>query len=82
MLNFVTGETAVIVPEKKIVTIRYTNWRGETSDRTVIPQSLYFGSNEWHPEPTWLMDAIDLAKNELRSFAMTGITSCTQAKPQ
>jgi hypothetical protein len=42
------------------VRVRYTNWRGETSDRRLLLGALRFGTTDWHPEPTWLMLAFDV----------------------
>jgi hypothetical protein len=42
------------------VTVRYTNWRGETAIRRLILGDVRFGSNEWHPDPTWLIRAFDV----------------------
>lgn len=57
----------------KVATIAYTNHRGETAERRIIPSRLYFGSNEWHPEPQWLLDAFDVEKHAMRSFAVSSI---------
>lgn len=59
----------------QVVTIRYKNYRGETSNRKIIPQKIYFGSNEYHPEPQWLLDAHDLDKDAKRSFALKDISA-------
>ena len=42
------------------IAVRYTNWRGETSLRRLILGDVRFGSTDWHPEPTWLISALDL----------------------
>jgi hypothetical protein len=55
-------------------TFTYRNWRGETAQRRVGVCSVWFGSTEWHPEPQWLMHAIDLEKMEARDFAMKDMT--------
>jgi predicted DNA-binding transcriptional regulator YafY len=55
------------------IRICYTNYRGETSIRTVVPQKIIFGSNEWHKEPQWLMEAIDVEKGQPRTFALKDI---------
>ena len=34
----------------KAVKILYTNYRGETSYREILPEKIWFGSTEWHPE--------------------------------
>ena len=57
----------------KTVRIYYTNWRGETAFRTITPGRIRWGSNEWHPEPQWLLEAYDLDKNASRTFAMASI---------
>ena len=57
----------------QVVSIVYTNYRGETSVRRIIPKRVWFGSTEWHPEEQWLLDAIDVEKEAERSFAMKDI---------
>ena len=52
------------------VTLTYTNWRGETAERTIIPRRVWWGSTEWHPEPQWLLTAIDVEKQAERDFAL------------
>lgn len=52
------------------VTLTYTNWRGETAARTLIPLYVWFGSTEWHPEPQWLLRATDIDKGAERDFAL------------
>lgn len=65
------------VDPRTIVTIRYTNWKGETGVRRIVPQRVYFSSSEWHPEPQWIMDALDLEKGAERSFAIKDIHEWT-----
>lgn len=57
------------------LTFTYTNWRGETAERRVRPSSVIFrfAGTEWHPEPQWLMSAIDLDKVACRDFAVRDI---------
>ncbi|WP_248313168.1 hypothetical protein [Bosea sp. F3-2] len=59
------------------ITARYTNWRGETAERTFIPHRVYFGSNEWHPDPQVLIEATDCEKGALRTFAASGFSPAT-----
>ncbi|WP_038367787.1 hypothetical protein [Bosea sp. UNC402CLCol] len=59
-------------PRGEAITARYTNWRGETAERTFIPHRVFFGSNEWHPEPQVLIEAMDCEKGALRTFAAAG----------
>ncbi len=51
----------------------YTNWKGETGKRRVLPIQLFWGVSEYHPTPQWLLHAYDLDKNDWRTFALTGI---------
>ena len=57
----------------KKVRILYTNYRGETGYRDIIPSKIWFGLTEWHKEEQWLLDAHDIEKNALRNFAMKDI---------
>ena len=57
----------------KAVRINYTNWRGETANRTIVPIEVWFGSTEWHTEEQWLLKALDIAKNTERDFALKDI---------
>ena len=57
----------------QLVTVVYTNYRGETSIRRIIPKRIWFGNTDWHPEPAWLLDAYDVEKEADRSFAMKDI---------
>jgi predicted DNA-binding transcriptional regulator YafY len=52
------------------VRIYYTNWKGESSWRTVIPRRFYLGAVEWHPGEQYLLDAFDVEKRAMRTFAM------------
>lgn len=56
-----------------MVRILYTNYRGETNLRRIIPERIHFGSTEWHPARQWFLDAIDVEKNATRSFALKDI---------
>lgn len=54
-----------------ILGFRYTNYKGETAYRKVQVNNIFYGTAEpWHPEPQWLMNAVDLDKREDRVFAM------------
>ena len=59
----------------KIVVINYTNWKGVTAFRRIIPKKIFFGSTEWHKEEQWLLEAYDVDKNADRSFAVKDIKS-------
>ena len=59
--------------EVKIVTIVYTNYKGETGIRKILPMKIFFDHNEWHKEDQWLMLALDVVKNAERTFAIKDI---------
>jgi hypothetical protein len=59
--------------KEQVIKIVYTNYKGETSIRSLIPEKIYFGSNEWHKEPQWLIEALDIDKNANRTFAVKDI---------
>lgn len=54
----------------QIVSATYTNWKGETELRRFIPQRMYFGSTAFHPEPQWLIEALDVDRQQPRTFTM------------
>lgn len=51
----------------------YTNHRGETAARRVLPLRLEWGATEWHPETQWLLWAYDLDRGAERAFALSGV---------
>lgn len=53
--------------------ILYTNHRGETNWRTIIPENVYYGMTEYHPDPQWLLRAYDVDKAAYRDFALAGV---------
>lgn len=68
-------EKAMKWDQEKAVQVDYTNWRGEKGTRTIVPESIYFGSTEWHPEKQWLLRAYDVEKQAYRDFALKDIAS-------
>lgn len=52
------------------ITVVYINHRGETAVRKILPYRVRWGSNEWHTEPQWLLDGMDVEKNTERTFAI------------
>lgn len=66
---------AAMSDPRREVTIDYTNWRGERSTRRVRPLDLVFENNEWHPETQWLLEAYDLERQAIRTFAVKNIHS-------
>lgn len=51
------------------VTRKYRNWKGEVSERNIIPLQIYFEEhNEYHGDNVWIMLAWDLDKKDFRDF--------------
>jgi predicted DNA-binding transcriptional regulator YafY len=70
------GHQEVRVPDlATMVHIDYVNYRGERRVRQIVPQRIYFGDVEWHPGAQWILDAWDVDKAALRSFALGDIRS-------
>lgn len=54
-----------------VVKVRYTNYRGETDERTIrIMSAPIWAWTQWHPESQWMIWAFDQAKQERRMFAL------------
>ena len=53
--------------------ITYTNWRGETAERRIIPIKFHVAETSWHPGPQWLLKALDVDRDLERDFAVSGI---------
>lgn len=58
---------------KKALVFEYKNYKGETAIRKVYPEDIWFGSNDYHTKPQWLMTAWDLEKKAWRDFAIEDI---------
>ena len=68
--------TAAVADAKRVgreLRIRYRNWRGEESVRRIVPDHIWYGADEWHPDHQWIMDAYDVDKGANRSFAVRDI---------
>ncbi|CAH1656784.1 hypothetical protein CHELA1G11_11170 [Hyphomicrobiales bacterium] len=68
-------------PDADHLHIFYTNYRGESGERRIIPISVRWGSTEWHPRPQWLLRAMDVDKGEEREFAMSDIGGPSEPSP-
>lgn len=63
-------------PFEAVVSIDYTNWKGNRAVRRILPRWITFGTTEHHPgPPQWFIIARDLEKNEDRTFALKDIHS-------
>lgn len=48
----------------------YTNWKGETRERTIIPIKFFFGETQFHKGEQWFVRALDKDKQQVRDFAI------------
>ena len=48
----------------------YTNWRGETAERTIVPINIWYGISEYHEGEQWFVKAVCRERGEVRDFAM------------
>lgn len=53
-----------------IIKVWYTNYRGETSIRTITPKKLWLGETEYHEGRQFIMTAYDHDKQADRDFAL------------
>lgn len=51
--------------------IRYKNWKGVVAERIIIPHFAWYGCTEYHPDHQMLLRATDVAKGEIRDFALS-----------
>ena len=56
------------------VTFTYKNHRGEVETRLVEPVQIKYTYNVWHPELQWMLEAYDVNRKALRTFAMKDIS--------
>lgn len=61
------------------ITFDYTNWRGEERHRRAVIRSVYFGTTEYYPEPTWLLDGVDLERNVERTYRASSMRNVMSA---
>jgi predicted DNA-binding transcriptional regulator YafY len=59
--------------DELVVRIDYVNYRGERAVRRIVPERAYLGEVEWHAGRQWIIDAWDVDKRAIRSFAVTDI---------
>ena len=59
-----------MIDTSRAVRFTYTNNRGQTGTRRVIPLGIAYDRNEWNTEPQWLMTGWDLDRQAIRVYAM------------
>src|SRR6185436_8651857 len=81
MSNFIEETSPGIPDPARGLVIDYTNYEGKRSTRTIRPLHVWYGSNQWHKEPCWLLHAWDADKKAFRDFALTSIHSVSKIPP-
>lgn len=56
------------------ITVQYTNWKGETRNRTIVPLSVWFGHSDFHEGDQWFVQARDVEKDAVRNFALADMS--------
>jgi hypothetical protein len=81
-MKLVTLQDAISMAElpKYVLTIPYTNHRGERRMRKVVPMEVTFEKTPYHPEQ-WILRVYDVEKKAPRSFTMLGFGSLEPATP-
>jgi hypothetical protein len=60
----------------KMAIVDYTNYRGDRSERRVIPKRIEFTTSAYHGNVAqWFLIVHDVGKNAERQLAMSGIHS-------
>lgn len=75
-----TSQDQTVTDGSRAVQIYYMNWRKQSSLRTITPLLLWWGTNEWHPEPQHFLRAYDHGKKAVRDFALLDVQSVMKAE--
>lgn len=59
---------------KKII-INYTNRKGESSDRVILPLEIWYGETKKYKDQQWFLKAINIDTGDERNFPLKGINS-------
>lgn len=73
-----TQEEIAFFKAGQVVRFHYTNWRGEIAVRQAEVIRLLYGSSEWHPDPQWIVEGLDLEKGAVRFFALADMKPILQ----
>lgn len=62
----------------RLIKVDYTNWEGKR--RIYVLQlmgdkPMFWGSNEWHPKPQWLLCAKEVGREGIKTYAMENVHS-------
>lgn len=58
--------------DPKVISVRYTNHRGITEVRQIVPTTIWFGKSQYHEGEQWFMEAVALDRDgATRDFALS-----------
>lgn len=60
----------------------YRNYKGEVSERRVVPYRVYYGATGHHTEPQWLLRGFDIEKLAIRTYALSDVLALHNLVPQ
>ncbi len=72
-LNYISNAASLVLLAK-LATVIYTNWKGETGVRRILPIRLYYGKSEFHAGCQWLLEVMDVGRGKRRTFAVNEIS--------
>ena len=59
-----------IVSSHLDIYVIYTNYRGQSAIRRIIPHRFSYESTAWHPTPQWILWCYDRDRGEIRGYAL------------
>lgn len=65
----------MVIKAGMVIEFDYVNWRGDVGHRVARVLEFLFESNMYHTTPQWILRALDLDKDEVRTFAMSDMTN-------
>ncbi len=57
-------------PNGAPIEVSYTNWKGVTRTRKIIPQAIKYGESPYHPGRQWLLVALDPEDDQVKDFSL------------
>lgn len=63
----------VYMPLGEALNIVYRNYKGEVSERSILPRHFYYGTSQYHEGTQWFLVAYDRGRGAMRHFALKDI---------
>lgn len=65
--------TLLCITGPRKISFSYMNYKGQFRRRKAVMIGIFWGSNQWHSKPQWLVKGEDLEKGEIRTYALKDI---------